>query len=516
MSRALHLHKPSIDARPASRMPSQDVANWKLIVRVFLPFAFGYYLSYLFRTINALISPALIADFGLRPAELGFLTSAYFLAFGLIQLPLGVMLDRYGPRRVQSAFLIAAALGAGVFATAQSLTGLLAGRALIGLGVAGALMAGLKAITLWFPKDRIALANGWFVMLGALGAVTATTPIELLLAGMGWRSVFAILTGLTVLSAAAIFIAVPERPTTANATTTASAVGIKTIFADPRFWRLAPLSATTIGTAWALQGLWAAPWLTDVDGFDRPVVVRHLLVMAIALSAGALLFGLCADRLRRRRVPPQTLLAMASGLAIAAQIALVLRFPLSSYLLWGVIGAVGAVTVLSFAIVTGLFPPEATGRANGALNLLHVGYAFFVQSAVGVVVQFWPGDHGHYPAIAYQTAFAVNLAIQTGALLWFVRPSPAKHTMLLAAHPIHRPSNRSTDQPDNAAHASLAYRHAAKDWAFQLRAAHLQVQTWRIAAAGMLLIMVLLSALLMSATLDAQARPYLIEMEAGQ
>ena len=83
------------------------------IVRVFLPFAFGYYLSYLFRTINALISPSLVADFGLRPAELGVLTSAYFLAFGLIQLPLGVLLDRFGPRRVQSAFLIGAALGSG-------------------------------------------------------------------------------------------------------------------------------------------------------------------------------------------------------------------------------------------------------------------------------------------------------------------------------------------------------------------------------------------------------------------
>ena len=486
------------------------------IVRVFLPFAFGYYLSYLFRTINALISPSLVADFGLRPAELGVLTSAYFLAFGLIQLPLGAMLDRYGPRRVQSAFLFGAALGSGVFATAHGLTGLLVGRALIGLGVAGALMAGLKAITIWFPKDRIALANGWFVMLGALGAVTATTPIELLLADLGWRAVFAILTGLTVLSAVAIFLVVPKGTAPAATPHAGSAISIRSIFADPRFWKLAPLSAATIGTAWALQGLWAAPWLSDVDGFARAIVVRHLLVMAMALSGGALLFGLGADLLRRRGIPSQTLLATVSGLAIGAQIALVLGLPVSTYVLWGVIGAAGAVTVLSYATVTGLFPPEATGRANGALNLLHVGYAFVTQIAIGVIVQLWPSSNGHSPAIAYQTAFALNLAVQTGALIWFVRPSAAQRTVVFAAHAIHRASYRANDRPSIPIHAHFAYRHAAEDWNARLHAAKLQVRAWRLAALGMLLIAVLLGAALIPAMLGVHVRPYLIEMEPGQ
>ena len=196
--------------------------------------------------------------------------------------------------------------------------------------------------------------------------------------------------------------------------------------------------------------------------------------------------------------------------------ALVMGFPVLSYLVWGIISAVGAVTVLSYAVVTGLFPPEASGRANGALNLLHVGYAFFVQSAIGVVVQFWPGDNGHYPAIAYQTAFAINLAFQAAALLWFLRASYRNRPALLAAHPIHRSSNLTTGKPSSPPYADLTYRHAAEVWGAQLRAARLQVRAWRLVAAGMLLITVLLSATLMSVALDAQASPYLIEVEAGQ
>jgi MFS family permease len=128
----------------------------------------GVYLSYVFRTINAVIASNLGAEFKLGPAELGFMTSVYFLTFGAVQLPAGVALDRYGPRRVQSALLLVAAVGSLLFATADSVADLMLGRALIGFGVAISLMAGLKAIVLWVPPERVALANGWMVMLGAL------------------------------------------------------------------------------------------------------------------------------------------------------------------------------------------------------------------------------------------------------------------------------------------------------------------------------------------------------------
>src|SRR6202158_4941400 len=165
----------------------KPLSKWRLICSVFLPFAAGYYLAYLFRTINAAISPALASDFGLNAAETGLLASIYFLVFGLTQIPIGVLLDRLGPRRVQGVLLVIAAGGATLFGNASSFPELLVARAMIGLGVAGSLMAGLKTIITWFPRERVALANGWMIMLGSLGAVTATAPTDWLLNYMGWR-----------------------------------------------------------------------------------------------------------------------------------------------------------------------------------------------------------------------------------------------------------------------------------------------------------------------------------------
>jgi MFS family permease len=387
---------------------------------VFLPFVAAYYLSFLFRTINATIGGALTAEFGLGAGDLGLLTSVYYLTFAAAQIPIGILLDRYGPGQIQSAVMVAAALGAALFAVSDNFWLLLCGRALIGLGVAASLTAGLKALVLWFPRERVPLLNGLMVMLGALGALTATLPAEFLVVSVGWRALFELLAVVSAGCALAIYLVVPEMPAVTSGAGRPTA-SLKTVYADPRFWRLAPLSATCIGTAWALQGLWAALWLSDVERLDRPALLQHLLVMAIALSSGALLWGIAVDRLRRRGVGPRALLGLVATMFIAAQLALILRLPLPSYVPWIVVAAVGAGTVLSYAILAEYFPAELAGRANAALNLFHIGGAFLVQYMTGLVVQLWAPTDGHYPDIAYQTAFAFNVGLQIAATIWFAR-----------------------------------------------------------------------------------------------
>src|SRR5512134_2827170 len=129
-------------------------------LRIFIPFALGYFLSYLYRTVNAVLAPDLVRDIGLEPASLGLLTSAYFLAFAAAQLPLGILLDRYGPRRVEAGLLLFAAGGALLFGRAATLGELLLARALIGVGVAACLMAAFKAFTDWFPRELLPFVNG--------------------------------------------------------------------------------------------------------------------------------------------------------------------------------------------------------------------------------------------------------------------------------------------------------------------------------------------------------------------
>jgi MFS family permease len=409
---------------PCSRVTGREAAanlavNASLILRVFLPFVTGYYVAYLFRSINAVMALPLAKELGLGAGDLGLLTSVYFLTFAAAQIPIGILLDRYGPRRIQSALMVVTALGSALFAVSGNFSMLLLGRALIGLGVAAALTAGMQALVLWFPRERVPLLNGLMVMLGALGAVTATWPAELLLAQIGWRELFGLLAALTAVCAILVHVVVPE---SAPARSKAVSVGLKKVYGDPRFWRLAPLSASCIGTAWALQGLWAAQWFADVDGFDRAGVVRHLFTMAIALSVGAIGLGIAADRLRRRGIGPEVLLGFVATVFIAIQLALILRLPLPSYMLWSGVAATGAATVLSYAILADYYPKELTGRANGALNLFHVAMAFIVQYATGLVVQQWIPDAGHYPEEAYRTAFVLNVAFQVAAWIWFVMP----------------------------------------------------------------------------------------------
>ncbi|HEY1246416.1 MAG TPA: MFS transporter, partial [Hyphomicrobiaceae bacterium] len=169
LSGAGHQHRSASPLDPPGRSAiERDEASGttslaRAVLLVLLPFAAGYYLSYLFRSINALIAGDLVAELGLTAADLGLLTSVYFLLFAAVQLPCGVLLDRYGPRLIDSALLLVAAAGSLLFALADGVATLLVGRALIGLGVAVGLMAGLKAIVLWFPPERVALANGWYI-----------------------------------------------------------------------------------------------------------------------------------------------------------------------------------------------------------------------------------------------------------------------------------------------------------------------------------------------------------------
>jgi MFS family permease len=417
---------PNCDLQSTSRSQASQrrpLSKWRLILSVFLPFAAGYFLAYLFRTINGAISPALASEFGLHAAEAGLLASIYFLVFGLTQIPIGVFLDRLGPRRVQGVLLVIAAGGATLFGTASSFPELLVARATIGLGVAGSLMAGFKAIVTWFPRERVALANGWMIMLGSLGAVTATAPTDWLVNNLGWRSLFEVLTIMTVAVSGLIFMVVPERAADSEIATPArNRLTLWSIYSDPRFLRVAPLSAACIGSSWALQSLWAAAWLTDVEGFDRHSRATQMFLMAVGLSLGALLLGAMADRLRKRKIRTEVLLGGVAALFVAAELALVLRVSLPSLLPWSIVSIAGAATVLSFAVIADYFPREFAARANGALNLLHFGWAFMVQYGIGLVVGQWPSQDGHYPVAAYQAAFGLSVALQAAALVWFAIP----------------------------------------------------------------------------------------------
>jgi MFS family permease len=406
-----------------------------LLLRVFVPFAFGFFLSYLYRTVNAVIAPDLVRDIGVDPASLGLLTSAYFLAFAAFQLPLGVLLDRYGARRVEATLLLFAASGAFVFSRAESLTGLMLGRALIGLGVSACLMAAFKAFTLWFPADRLPLANGIQMISGGVGALAATTPVELSLRITDWRGVFLILAGLTVATAACVFLVVPEKEGAHSGETLRQQLaGVGKIFTSRTFWGIAPWAVTSQAAYLSIAGLWSGPWLRDIAGYDRMAVANTLMGVSLAMIFGYFTFGAVAERLARRNVQPMTVAAAGMFSFIVVQFLLVVQWTALTLPLWLLFGCFGTAAILPYAVLSQSFPRPLAGRANTGLNLLVFVAAFAAQWVIGLIIDLWPQTStGGYDAAGYSCGFGLIVVLQLAAAAWYFRVIGSSGRTLQAA-----------------------------------------------------------------------------------
>ncbi|MEP6657886.1 MAG: MFS transporter [Betaproteobacteria bacterium] len=388
-------------------------------LRVYTPFAAGYFLSYLFRTVNAVISPELTRELALSPAALGLLTSAYFIAFGAMQIPAGMLLDRYGPRRVEPALLLVAGTGALAFASAGGEMGLLAARALIGLGVATCLMAPLKGIAVWYPAGRQASLSGWMMVAGGCGALFATAPLEIALRFVHWRTIFAGLALATCTVAIWMWWQVPDTPKARQTMgLRAQWTGVKVVFATPRFWWISPLAGFGMGAFMAIQGLWSVPWLMEVDGYDRVVAARHLLLMGVVTLGGYVFLGSFATRLAARGVRTQHLFGLGFGLNTLALGAIVGALP-CTYVWWGLYGLGAAVNVLGFTVLSDGFARELTGRVNTALNLLMFSGSFFAQWGIGLVIDMSRQALGMDTAGGLRMAFSMVLLLEALAYAWF-------------------------------------------------------------------------------------------------
>jgi predicted MFS family arabinose efflux permease len=394
-------------------------------LRVFIPFALGYFLSYLYRVVNAVLAPDLASELGIGPSELGLLTAAYFITFAAFQLPLGVLLDRFGPRKIESFLLIFAAAGAFVFSRAESVSGLVIGRALIGFGVSACLMAAFKAFVLWFRRERLPLINGIQMAAGGFGALTATAPVEAALGVTDWRGIFFILSIITLAVAAAVFFVVPEKKIEQHADSIKEQIqGIIQVFSSLTFWRIAPLTVMSQAAFLAIQGLWSGPWLRDVAGFERDMIARVLLMIAVAMVTGFILMGAAAERLSRLGIKPIVIAVAGMTAFMITQGLLTLEVTSWSRTLWVLFGIFGTTGIIPYAVLSQSFPLHLSGRVNTGVNLLVFIAAFSAQWGIGAIINLWPGTAaGGYAPAGYQAGFAMMLCLQVIALLWFVAAS---------------------------------------------------------------------------------------------
>ncbi|MCM2263866.1 MAG: MFS transporter [Desulfuromonadales bacterium] len=391
-------------------------------LRIFLPFALGYFLSYLYRTVNAVLAPDLVRELGLNPADLGLLTSAYFLAFAAAQLPLGILLDRYGPRRVEASLLLFAAAGALLFARATTLGELLCGRALIGLGVAACLMAAFKAFTQWFSREMLPFVNGIQMVSGGLGALAATLPVELALGITDWRGVFRFLSGVTLVAALAVFTIVPEKAGEGGGETLSQQMaGVGTVFSSRVFWRITPWAVAAQGAYLSLLGLWSGPWLRDVANYERLGVANTLMGISLTMIAGYFAFGTLAAHLGRRGIPAARVAAAGMAIFLGVQTLLIVQPAGLATPLWLLFGFFGTACILPYAVLSQQFPPSLTGRVNTGLNLLVFLAAFAAQWGVGAILGQWPATAaGGYDPTGYRWGFGLLVGLQLLGMGWYL------------------------------------------------------------------------------------------------
>jgi MFS family permease len=390
-----------------------------LWVRVFLPFAAGYYLSYLLRTVNAVIAPELTRELSLAAADLGLLTSAYLLAFAAFQIPLGLLLDRYGPRRVEAGLLLVAAAGTLLFAIGLSPFELTVARGLIGLGVSSCLMAAFKGFAQNFPAERQASLTGAIMASGGLGALTASLPLEFALPLLGWRGVFQGLTFLLLAVAALIFFSVPQRDAGVSRDSLGAQLkDVGGILAHRVFWRFAPPMTLVTGGFLAVQGLWAVPWLMNVDGLTRHQAAEVLFALNLAMLLSHLGIATFAVRLARAGITPSRLLLGGFGLALASQAAMLAGLG-PAMPLWFAYGVGVSGGSLSYSLLSAHFAPALSGRVTTTLNLLLFIGAFTLQWGLGVLIDGL-GAAGFATPAAYRATFALLLMLQAASYAWFL------------------------------------------------------------------------------------------------
>ena len=396
-----------------SRVPAFKSSAWL----VFWTLTLAYFLSYFFRSANAVIAPELSTELRLSSGDLGLMTSLFYLSFAGSQIPIGWALDTYGVRLVQPVLLSVAVLGSLLFSVSSSLVTAGLARALLGIGLAGCLMAAFKAFAQWFPPERQATITGYLMALGVLGALGASTPLALISSQTGWRSVFVYGAGLTVFAAALIALLVRDPPQTAapraepsRATPAASSFN----FLDPTLLRISLINFFGAGGLLSIQTLWGGKFLFDFYGLAKPQVGELLTVLNLGVLIGYGAIGWLADRYGLTKVVLSGISAFISCLCLLAA-----GVPLpvlgAVYFAFGVFGTSN---LLLLTHARRLYPAALTGRATTFVNMFGIGGTFLLQALIGVIV-------GASPNGGYAISFGL-LALGLGLTLLLYAPVARK------------------------------------------------------------------------------------------
>ncbi len=382
-----------------------------------------YIVSQFLRNSIGVIAPNLADELVLSPAEIGLLSSTFFFAFAAVQIPVGMALDRFGPRLCLVVGAAITVVGAVVFASAASPGVLIFGRALLGLGTAGSLVASLAVYAKRFPRDRFATLTGLQIGLGTIGTLIATAPLAFSTATIGWRASFLGVGAFTFLVGLLIAVVVRDDvPSTGGRRETwrESLSGIVAVMRTPSIGRLFVMNLVVYSTFGLIVGLWGGPYLAHVYGYGLEERGSFLLIPVLTQIVGSMLWG-PTDRLAGSHKLP---VLMGAGATAAALGYLALVGTLTPFMLVAWFAAFGFLAAYGPVLIAhgkALFSPHQVGRGLTVLNMGSMGGTFLVQTISGFVIGLFPtGPDGAYDLAAYRLVFGLQAAFILLALLIYL------------------------------------------------------------------------------------------------
>ena len=390
-------------------------------ITVFFVFAFGYFLSCLLRAITATLSPVLTLEFELMAADLGLLAGGYFLGFASMQIPLGYLLDKFGPKKIVSSFLLIAFIGTLSFALAQSFSGLLISRILIGVGVSACLMAPLKGYRIWFAENQQQRANSWMLMIASLGFLSSTLPVQLLLPSLGWRWLFGGIAGLILISICLMLAFIPkwDHQKDESLENPVRQGSLSDVWKNKFFISVIPMGLFNYGGLMAIQTLWAGPWMVRVAGYTPLESATGLFWINITMLVSFFLWGYFLPRITNLGFSALKILKIGLPVSFLVMLTIIIlgskagAFYITLFILSSIFLSVTQPAV-------GLsFQSHLVGKALTSFNLLIFLGTFIMQWVMGLIIDLVKNS-GYTEIIGFKIAFSFFLFLSLISYIFFL------------------------------------------------------------------------------------------------
>jgi len=395
----------------------KNILPIKKAVLIFFVFACGYFISALLRAITATLSPLLTSEFNLTAGNLGLLAGGYFLGFASMQIPLGYLLDRHGPKKIVSSFLLIAIIGTAAFALAQSFSGLLISRILIGVGVSACLMGPLTGYRIWFADEYQQRANAWMLMVLSMGFVFSTLPVQILLPIIGWRWIFGLIAILILIVIVLTLLFIPKWGTENN--NQKSVGSLSDVWKNKFFISTIPLGLFNYGGMVAIQTLWAGPWMVRIAGYTPLESATGLFWINVTMLFAFFIFGYILPKITKLGIESMKLMKIGLPISYLSLLIIIILGENAGALHFTIYILTSIFLTLTQPAVALSFPTNLAGKSLTSFNLLIFVGTFIMQWGIGLIIDFCQ-FLGREEVQSFKISFTVYLIICILSYLYFI------------------------------------------------------------------------------------------------